>query len=161
MESQLNTIKALLMLTLMIKKSLSRNTSLTRSRVSWKVRTTFFRIISLCLLTRFPPMFSFYTTWKKQKIFSFLVFSGEYKMGTLAWNGSKSHDSIWETFTRSSWVCKAEWRNFKLGTFFHSVRTRNSNKVDPLHSLFLNIPLAFINFTSQKKGMESFTLSGL
>ena len=38
-------------------------------------------------LTHFCLVFPFYTTWKHQKTFGFLVFSGGYKMATLAKNG--------------------------------------------------------------------------
>ena len=38
-------------------------------------------------LTKFRPMSPFYTPWKHQKTFVFLVFSGGYKIGTLFWNG--------------------------------------------------------------------------
>ena len=39
-------------------------------------------------------MFPFYNSWKHQKAFGFLVFSGGYKMEALAWNGLTELTSI-------------------------------------------------------------------
>ena len=39
--------------------------------------------VTVCCVTHFWPLFLFYTPWKPQKIFGFLVFSGGYKMRTL------------------------------------------------------------------------------
>ena len=46
------------------------------------------RYLCLMCLTHFRSMFHFCSTWK-QKTKGFLIFSGRYRNGTLAWNGLK------------------------------------------------------------------------
>ena len=68
-------------------------------------------------LTHFCLVFPFYTTWKHQKTFGFLVFSGGYKMATLAKNGLMKLHFSYLTFLieRMSYL--------RLLTYFRSLFT--------------------------------------